>query len=307
MGIRRALSMRFHPPDRGPEAIRRNMLATAEYFHSCGVDSRIPFLKLAVCDEEVPGGSTARREDGIDVPDWKEGRLVEKPLNHEVVRFNIFNAPFGMQALPYTLFEEQGPAYVKVIGCRTTWMGDLRVSVTDDPGVQVGSNALYNPHFHHILMRGNAESRKSVLAHEIEHARHSSLLLLALGTPDAISRRTGESLAMLAEILYCGHFPQIEIAMRRWPSMLSNARMAPHLYATFDFIAGLAFRHGIRVRELAAIYPDTKPGRNLSGQTLESLNKIWHCAKADYDHIYEKEFGISRVELAAIVAELPMI
>jgi hypothetical protein len=291
---------------RTPEGIRSAIIASAEYFHSHGVDSRIPLLKRAF-GRDAPDGSTARREDGIPVPEWGEGKLLLEPIAEEAVRFNIFNADAGLQAFHTLPFENDRTSALIVVRCKTTWVGDLRISITDDPRVPISSGATYSNMMNSIVMRSRLENLGFVSAHELEHALHANLALMVKGHPDAIPARRMEYLAMLYETLHCGSFPLVDIALRRWPGMLRVGGQVPHIASSFGFLVRLSLKYGISTGELAKHQREYYRTGKISPRHEEMLQRVWQCALSEYLRIYEKEFGISRAELAGIITELPMI
>jgi len=305
MSLRSALR-RIHSTPADPERIRKNILESAEFFHRCGLDSRIPLLKRAF-GLEAPNGSTARREDGMPVPEWGEGKLVFEPLAEEAVRFNIFNAEAGLQAFRAITSEDDNTSALIVIKCKTTWVGDLRISITDDPRVSIPSGARYSNMMNSIVMRSHMGGLEFVSAHELEHALHSNLALMVKGNPDAIPARRMEYLAMLYETLHCGSFPLVDITLRRWPGMLRISGQLPHIFSSFDFMLRLPIKYGVSARELAKFQREFYRTGEISAPHAELLRKVWDCAKFEYNRIYGEEFRISRGGLKSIVAELPMI
>jgi hypothetical protein len=307
MGLASVLSKRYRSATKDPMEISRRVIETAESFHADGLDSRIPFLKYAMTGQDVPGGSTARREDGVPVPGWREGQVVFSPMLDEALRFNIFNAGAGLQGFHARLLEEDDTPALVVARCRTSWRGDLRMSVTEDPAVRIRYGAVFNRTMNHIIMRGDVEKSKSALAHEFEHARHANLALMALGDIGAIPVRRMEYLAMLAETLYTGEFPMLDISMRRWPAMLGKDGQIPHILSSFNFLLRLPVKHEISIIDLAKCRAELRRTGKISPAHEGLLHKIWHCAKSEYDRVYEDIFGISRTELIGLVSELPMI
>lgn len=306
MSFRSAMRRIRHAPG-NPEQIRRNILESAEFYHSRGLDSRIPFLKRALAGQDIPKGSTAKREDGVAVPEWKEGQLVIEPRLDEALRFNIFNASSGLQAFYVRPFQNDDTPALIVTRSITSWNGDLRINVTGDPRLQMRYHAFYSGVLNHVILRPVCEKVPSAATHEMEHALHSNLALMIWGDASAIPIRRMEYLAMLAETIKWGEFPQLDIALRHWPQMLNKPGQMPHILSSLDFLIRLPFKYDISAAELATFQLELSRTGRISTAHGEFLQKVWHCAKAEYDRVYQSEFGISRAELAGIVAELPMI
>ncbi|MCI0504454.1 hypothetical protein L0Y65_07165 [Candidatus Micrarchaeota archaeon] len=272
------------------------------------MDSRIPFLKYAMTGQDVPMGSTAKRGDGIPVPDWHEGQVVFTPRLEEAVRFNIFNADAGLQALSAWPIGHGGGHCVKIVRCKTSWRGDLRVCITGEAEVSpYPCEGIYDSRMNHVVLHDQAGIMESTLIHELEHARHCNLMLMILGSCHEIHVRQREYLSMLAVTIYGDEFPMLDIPTRKWPVLLRDSWNYPHVLASFNFLLRLPLSLSMRAFELAGSLDEIQRTGDISPVHDKLLRKIRDCAQSEYERVYEGTFGVRRAELAGIIYELPMI
>ena len=305
--------------------MRDNVLASAEALHKRGLDSRIPFLKSCFTNEGIQNGSTARRDDGIPVPDYQRGQILTGLHFTDfdsLVRFNIFNAENRLQAVPSEHVEGD---YFKIVKCKVRWIGDLRLAYLNEDPVDIGYSASYVTCLFQIFMRPS-DFEITAFLHETEHARHFSLLdmsgfyyknllknspLHAWLLPHASYLRARfEYLANLRTLMDCEKNIDLPyLALKNLLGNLMDRNSWPHLYGSCYFVFRLASKYDMKISDIMcameAIHAQNEHFENHPG--YPSLQRMRTAEKKEYELTYESTFGLPIEDIQDIIANLPMI
>ena len=288
--------------------MRDNILRNAEQLHKRGLDSRIPFLKFACLGEKVVHGSTANKEDGRSLPEWKEGDIVSGSCIDDVIRFNIFNAQNRLQALKSS--DNIGSeCSIRIVRCETIWYGDMRINhVSDDCGIELHNNANFDWNINQIIIGPKDHWSRSTFLHECEHARHMNLIMMSsLICPTSfrtspLAQHTSEYLSMLVDT---NNTMTITI-LKLFPQILKYKGQVPYVRASLSFISNLIFRYLIDPRDL--IKTAIKLRKENSWDIDENIRrKIHESAKSEYERMYQKIFSLSRADICEVIDSLPVI
>lgn len=313
-------------PSSRRQLMRERIIFRANQLHKAGLDSRVRFLKHAF-GQDVPNGSTARKGDGIPVPDWREGRKVDGVTLSQVIRFNIFNASKGLVAVSLkgpkmgldkgamdALRPERDDAphrlpllaeamlvsrtfSVTVEKCKTQWTGDLRVNRMHRE-FSIGIRCLggYYRGPNHTIMRWDAVNGPN-LAHELEHARHSNLAFMTRSHLVGLPSRRMEYLSTLAEITEASSLP---LRPGDWVDLLGRGRVH-HALAELRFFARFRLAHRIGLSEFSEAL------KTNVGKTNGAFEKIRSCAMKEYTREYRMLFGLPLEDIREVVHGLPLI
>jgi hypothetical protein len=292
--------------------LRERMLRKAESNSKKGLNTRIPFLKKALCGQDV----RIPRETKNDIPDMKEGEVLIvkcglRPLftisseSEMAARFNMANVGSGLQALPAK--PEKGEMGRYVVGrCKNELIGDLIISevpIERLTPMTLRGTAAYFYDINQIVKSETAS--ESTLAHELEHATHLGLWHLA-GFPRILIRSSeAEYFSLLVELR---DFATVELAyLGTWDIPHLREGQSPHMEASRRFRKALERLHGMKPYEIdlgvcAAFAPGL--GNEPSPEDVGLLKKIREFAGTEYKSAYEKLFGLSLEDIRGIVASL---
>jgi len=304
-------------------ALSRRMTMMANSLHTAGVDSRIPFLKKALLnDNKIPDGPTARRD--LPIPDYNEAEVIPADtIYRDIARFNIFNASEnGLVAFP---FEDESGTFWKVLPCQCTWLGDLRTYFNMDFSAALGTTVgegVYFTNFHQVFVKGPAERDPiSLLAHELEHAIHMNLSYLGVFPEDIHPPKwCAEYLALLAEHKLYYTVDLANILFMRNSTRVQNIeltqrgiqKLLPHFVASAYFIARLRLRYGMSMAEIGQAI-DASHACDGTMESIEQhpnfpqLKKMYGFAKQEFERMYLHLYGLSLADIKEVVYNLPMI
>jgi hypothetical protein len=303
-------------------SMRSSILRNAEAFHKQGLDSRVPFLKKTF-GQEVLDGTTAKIEDGTPIRGWKEGDVVSDFHLWEALRFNTFNAPNGLQLVPF-YSDEHGKTILKVIRCKTELSGDLKIAHLPEriPYDQKRSaNGYFHARLYEVFLQTKIDPAcrigsfsdeslfylltENAFSHEMEHAGHFTLAKLS---DTRLPEWKGEYLSMLSDV-FNGYTPEI-LSLRAVSREALTAGSASHALASLCFVARLHCRYGMTPLQVKkAVHGYSHEMFSFMGDPsgLPILQRIRECARQEYEGTYRKIFGLDIEEIREIIADLPMI
>jgi hypothetical protein len=298
--------------------MRDNILSNAERLHKEGLDSRVPFLKKEF-GQDVPDGTTAKKEHGVPIAEYRGGDVVADFDLNAVLRFNTFNAPSGLQLVPF-YSDRHRKTVLKVVQCTVEMAGDLKIARLHER-VSYGPNPPQNGYFHALLyevflqtkidpaqrIAGIADEVQfsfltgNLLSHEKEHAFHYTLAYLSnLELP--VWR--GEHMSMLSDFIR-GNAPEILA-----PSGPIANHQAPHALASLYFLARLHCRYGIspfQVKMAISGYNNEQFSQLGDPAGRPHLEKIREYGLKEYHRAYRKVFGLEMDEIKEIIVGLPTV
>jgi len=291
--------------------LRENIIRAANAFHDLGVDSRIPYLKVAYGIDggpEMHNGTTASKELGPPVPEYQPNQIVVNAKAGDIMRFNISYRHNGLQAVPQK--PQRGELMrAIVIQCKTVMMGDLRITTVPEQhwDSYIGpGGASYSATWYQVFVNSNlsACSAAKSYAHEGEHAAHYTLARMA--GLDITNPQTAEYLAMLATTMYLGDGEPANAGLKWWNYLLPP-RQIPHTLSAISFVSRLRNEYGMKTGEIALAVEASVAEKRESHPGFECLKKLQKYARTEFENIYQRCFGLSTGDISEVISGLPLI
>ncbi|MBI5228423.1 hypothetical protein HY988_07565 [Candidatus Micrarchaeota archaeon] len=297
--------------------LRDRILDRTKQQLSKGIDSRIPFLKIALCNQNV-SLVASRRNTAFATPDFHEGEMIVLPRKLSAVlkfeeyfdtlsRFNQAKFSSGLQAVPSPKIYGEFERYT-VVKCSTELMGGLRISTVpaDVLDMLTGTTAVYTVGTNQIFISGTLDSidKCSALAHEVEHAIHYTLLEFSELPLVLVPKMYVEYLAMLVELSKFGSPDLFIFSYARAPA----SKQSLHAKAALLFIERFKREYGITdedARRITFDLIDFQTDVVLSAEKRDFLTRIRAFAIREHSKFYEKIFGLNIDDIREVVDRLP--
>ncbi|MFH2100468.1 MAG: hypothetical protein ABII71_00055, partial [Candidatus Micrarchaeota archaeon] len=207
--------------------LRDKILKTAEADAKSGFSTRIPFLKSALCGQDVLSGPSAVPKPNRKYSGKGVGSTMELKANYlyflrfhsflkSIARFNLANAENGMQAIQQQFSLTKSSCFL-VTPVDIDYIGDLPVARVLDfsSRLVLAGGGMYSPPLFEVFLAPPKEmsfSEEVIMTHELEHAIHFSLWhragfpFLLLATEDAeylAMVKTIREVSNMNELLHC--------------------------------------------------------------------------------------------------------